>query len=403
MIKRKYLLTNLIFVGFILGLLFGAVIGDPIIPMADFLARIFLRLLNMAVLPLVVTSIISAVLSIGGLSGLGRIGSKIFMYYILSSIIAIITGLLLVNFFKPGVGVDIGLRGNIDQFVAKDQNILELFINIIPKNPFKALANGEVLPIIFFSILFAYFMTRLKKDQRMQLTNLFKGAFDTMMKLTLFIVWSAPLGVFGIVAKLVAKTGFSTFKPLIFYFVVVLMGLFIHFFITLPLLMYSITSFSPIRHFKGMLPSLITAFSTCSTMVALPLTIEAVTENSKVSKKIANFSLPIGATVNMDGTALYECVAVIFIAQVYGIKLGLVSQIIVVITALLASIGAASIPMTGLVMMSIILKAVGLPLEAVGIILAVDRILDMFRTTVNVFSDSCGAVIVGKLEGEKFQ
>jgi Na+/H+-dicarboxylate symporter len=206
--------------------------------------------------------------------------------------------------------------------------------------------------------------------------------------------------VFGINATIVATTGFDAFRSLGFYFVVVLIGLFIHALITLPLLIYLVTRRNPFRHYRGMPPALITGFSTGSTIVTLPLTMEAVTKNSKVSEKISSFVLPIGATINMDGTALYECVAVIFIAQVYGIGLTLDQQLLIALTALLASIGAASVPMSGLVMMSIILNAVGLPLEGVAIILAVDRLLDMFRTAVNVLSDSCGAVIVAKLEGE---
>jgi len=403
MARHRYLLTELIFAGFFLGILAGWLIGEPLAPLAGYLAQIFLRLLNMAVLPLIVTSIVSAVLSIGGGRGLGRIGLKTFVYYIGSSLIAICTGLLLVNLFQPGAGLEVGLEKEVSRVAAQNQNLFDLLLEIIPKNPFQALARGDVLPVIFFSILFAYFVTRLKKRQADLMTRFFQAAFDTMLRLTLFVVWSAPLGVFGIVTELVARTGFSGFQSLGFYFITVLAGLMIHFFITLPLLLYSFTSLNPLRHLRGMLPSLVTAFSTCSTMVALPLTIKGVTRTSGVSEKIAHFTLPIGATVNMDGTALYECVAVIFIAQVYGIKLTLFSQVIVVITALMASIGAASVPMTGLVMMSIILKAVGLPLEAVGIILAVDRILDMFRTMVNVYSDSCGSVIVARWEGERFR
>jgi len=221
-----------------------------------------------------------------------------------------------------------------------------------------------------------------------------------MMKVTSFIIWSAPIGIFGIIAGIVAKTGFEAFASLGKFFLVVLAGLSIHFFITLPLLLKYIGKFSPVKHYRGMISALMTAFSTCSTIVTLPLTMKAVTEVSGASQKAAGFVLPIGATINMDGTALYECVAAIFIAQVYGFDLGITNQVIIVITAVLASIGAASIPMSGLVMMSIILKAVGLPLEGVGLILAVDRILDMFRTTVNVFSDSVGAVVISRLEGD---
>jgi Na+/H+-dicarboxylate symporter len=400
---KKFSLTYFIFAGLFLGAVAGKVFGESIVPVAEPLAEIFLRLLRMAIMPLIVTSIISAVVGVGSASGLGRMGFKTFAYYIVSSLLAILTGQFLVNVLEPGVGAEIGLGHAPETIAAAGQSVGELLLRIIPPNPFKSLAEGDVLPVIFFSILFGYFITQLQDKQRKQLGDFFQAAFEAMLKMTRFIVWSAPLGVFGIIARIVATTGFGAFKSLGYYFVVVLIGLMIHAFVTLPLMLRFIGNINPIRHYKGMIPALLTAFSTCSTIVTLPLTMNAVTEHSGVSKKVAGFVLPIGATVNMDGTALYECVATIFIAQVYGFELSVTAQFIIVVTALLASIGAASVPMSGMVMMSIILKAVGLPLEGVAIILAVDRILDMFRTTVNVFSDSCGAVIVSRLEGERAQ
>ena len=371
------------------------------LPFAEPMAEIFLRLLRMAIMPLIITSIISGVVSVGNAAGLGRLGLKTFGYYIVSSLMAILTGLVLVNVFRPGVGAGIGFEAAPESIAASEQGIGDLIIQIIPENPFSAMAQGDVLPIIFFSILFGYFITRLKAKPKALMSDFFQAAFDTMMKLTLFVVWSAPLGVFGILARIVAKTGFDAFRSLGFYFLVVLLGLAFHAFVNLPLLLSLVARVNPLKHYKGMPSALLMAFSTCSTIVTLPLTMKAVTGNSRVSNKIASFVLPIGATVNMDGTALYECVATIFIAQVYGFELSFSVQLIIVFTALLASIGAASVPMSGMVMMSIILGAVGLPLEGVVVILAVDRILDMFRTMVNVLSDSCGAVIVARLEGEK--
>ncbi|MEE8605404.1 MAG: dicarboxylate/amino acid:cation symporter [Candidatus Aminicenantaceae bacterium] len=397
---KKLTLTHYIFIGFFLGIIAGWVFGEGITPIAEPLAEIFLRLLRMAIMPLIITSIISGVVSVGSATGLGRLGIKTFSYYILSSLIAIFTGLVLVNIFKPGMGAEIGLEMSPEKIAATEQGIGELLINLIPENPFAAMARGDVLPIIFFSILFGFFVTKLSEKPRAQLTDFFQAAFETMMKLTLFVVWSAPFGVFGIISRIVAQTGFEAFRSLGFYFIVVLMGLAIHASLNLPLLLVLVARVNPVKHYKGMPSALLMAFSTCSTIVTLPLTMKAVTGNSRVSEKVSNFVLPIGATVNMDGTALYECVATVFIAQVYGFDLSIGAQLIIVFTALLASIGAASVPMSGMVMMSIILKAVGLPLEGVAIILAVDRILDMFRTTVNVLSDSCGAVIVARLEGE---
>lgn len=400
---RRLSLTHYIFIGFFLGILAGWIFGESILPVAEPLAEIFLRLLRMAIMPLIITSIVSGVVSVGSAAGLGRLGLKTFSYYIISSLLAILTGQILVNLLRPGVGAEIGLRAAPDQVAATEQSLGELILHIIPENPFAALAQGDVLPVIFFSILFGYFITRLRSKPRALLGDFFQAGFDTMMKLTFFVVWSAPLGVFGILARIVARTGFDAFSSLGFYFGVVLVGLAIHAFINLPLLLTLVGRVNPWKHYRGMPSALMMAFSTCSTIVTLPLTIEAVTGNSRVSNKIANFVLPIGATVNMDGTALYECVATVFIAQVYGIELSFGAQLVIVLTALLASIGAASVPMSGMVMMSIILKAVGLPLEGVVIILAVDRILDMFRTTVNVLSDSCGAVIVARLEGESLK
>ena len=400
MIFKKLSLTYYIFIGLFLGVIAGWLVGEPILPVAEPLAELFLRLLRMAIMPLIITSIISGVVSVGSAIGLGKLGLRTFGYYIVSSLTAIITGLILVNIFTPGIGAEIGLEKSVDTVAAANQSIQDLLLRIIPENPFKSMADGDVLPVIFFSVLFGYFITRLADKQKKYMGDIFQAAFEAMMKLTQFVVWSAPLGVFGITARIVAKTGFSAFQSLGFYFIVVLAGLLIHAFINLPLLLRLIGGRNPVKHYQGMPSAIITAFSTCSSMVTLPLTMSAVTEHSGVSKKVASFTLPIGATVNMDGTALYECVATIFIAQVYGIDLSFGAQVIVVITALLASIGAASVPMSGLVMMSIILNAVGLPLEGVGIILAVDRVLDMFRTTVNVLSDSVGSVIVARLEGE---
>ncbi len=396
----RYLLTYLIFAGFFLGILFGWLIGEPIIIVAEPMQELFLRLLKMAILPLVITSIVSAVIQVGTSKGLGRITLRTFTYYITTSVLAILTGQILVNIFQPGRGADIGLLEQPEGIGVVDQGFGQMLLEMIPENPFAAMANGDVLPVIFFSLLFGFFVTRLKTDHRTLMGGFFRAAFEAMMKLTSFVIWTAPIGVFGIIAGIVARTGFGAFASLGRFVLVVMAGLALHFFITLPLLLKYLGKCSPVKHYRGMLSALMTAFSTCSTIVTLPLTLKAVTETSGASEKAAGFVLPIGATINMDGTALYECVATIFIAQVYAFDLGLAQQGIIVLTAVLASIGAASIPMSGLVMLSIILNAVGLPLEGVAMILAVDRILDMFRTTVNVFSDSVGAVIISRLEGD---
>jgi proton glutamate symport protein len=370
------------------------------------LGDLFLRALKMIIVPLILTSIVSGVTNIGNTKSLGRLGLKTFSYYILTSTFAIITGLVLVDLIKPGVGANLGLKVDVPELTAVSGGLWDIILRMIPQNIFEALTSADMLAIIFFSILFGFFITKVQSEYKDFMINFFNSGFEVMMKMTSFIIMFAPLGILGIVTGVVADQAadkaklLDTFQHLGIYMLTVLAGLAFHFFITLPLILRFIGKVSPFKHYQAMSLPLITAFSTSSSSATLPLTMEAVEHNSGVSNKITSFILPLGATVNMDGTALYECVAAMFIAQAYGIELGFIQQMIVVVTALLASIGAAGIPMAGLVMMSVVLTAVGLPLEGVGLILAVDRILDMCRTMVNVFSDSCGAVTIAKTEGE---
>jgi proton glutamate symport protein len=257
--------------------------------------------------------------------------------------------------------------------------------------------------IIFFAILFGFFATRVEPKYGEPVINFFNAVFGIMMKITMFVIRFTPIGIFGIVSVIIAENSenlAAIFGRMGIYMLTVIAALAIHGIIILPLLMKILGNANPVKHAKNMSVPLLTAFSTSSSSATLPLTLEAVEFKSGVSNKTTSFVLPLGATINMDGTALYQCIAVLFIAQAYGIELSILQQLVVMITALLASIGAAGIPMAGLVIMSVILSAVGLPLEGIGLILAVDRILDMIRTTVNVWSDSCGAVIIAKSEGE---
>jgi Na+/H+-dicarboxylate symporter len=271
------------------------------------------------------------------------------------------------------------------------------------------MSEGHMLSIIFFAVMFGFFMTRVGEKPRVVLMDVLNAILDVVMKITMFVIRFTPLGVFSIIAKVISQQLLLGNKvsevigSMGIYFLTVLSGLMVHAFITLPLILRFIGKVNPVKHFKNMSAVLLTAFSTSSSNATLPLTMETVETKDGVSNKIASFTLPLGATINMDGTALYECVAVIFIAQAYGIDLTIGQQLIVVFTALLAAIGAAGIPMAGLVMMAVVLTAVGLPLEGIGLILAVDRLLDMFRTTVNVYGDSCGAAIIAKSEGEELR
>ncbi len=361
---------------------------------------IFIRALRMIIVPLIVSSIISGVTGIGSAENFGRLSLKTFSYYIATSLFAILTGLILVNIIQPGVGAQLGFEQIPEGLHSNMEKLGTTLLGIIPTNPLKAMVNGDILPTIFFSLLFGFFITKAPDPYRKQLTDFFQGVFEVMMRLTHFIILFAPIGVFALIAKIVAQTGTDVFAPLASYMVTVILALTIHAVITLPTLLYFVGNISPLAHFKAMSAALLTAFSTSSSSATLPLTMDSAENNAGASNKISSFVLPLGATINMDGTALYECVAAMFIAQVYGIHLSFEQQFIVVITALLASIGAAGIPMAGLVMITIILRAVGLPLEGLGLILAVDRILDMMRTSVNVWSDSCGTVLIAKSEGE---
>lgn len=374
--------------------------------LVNWMGVLFLRALKMIIIPLIFSSIVSGVANIGNAENLGKLGLKTFGYYLTTTTLAILTGLFFVNLLQPGVGADLGKAKMVEGLVTAKDSFGDILINIIPTNIFEVLGDGKILPIIFFAILLGFFITRLDNKPRVLLNNLFNALFDVIMKITMFIIKFTPLGILGIVAKVIAeqKSNLADVAGTLgLYMMAVVLALGVHFGVTLPLILKFIAKVNPIKHLKAMRTPLLTAFSTSSSSATLPLTMHAVEHNSGVSNKVTSFVLPLGATVNMDGTALYECVAAMFIAQAYGVELGLLQQVIVVITALLASIGAAGIPMAGLVMISVILSAVGLPLEGIGLILAVDRILDMLRTATNVWSDSCGAVLVAKTENEKLK
>lgn len=394
-----------IFIGLALGVAFGFLarvfgFGEFVVEDVAVLGTVFLRGLRMVIVPLIVSSIISGVTSIGSAERFGRLSLKTLTYYISTSLLAIVTGLVLVNLIQPGVGAQLGLQEIPSELAANTEKVGDTLLGIIPVNPLAAMMRGDMLPTIFFSLLFGFFITRVPQPYNDQLTKFFQGVFEVMMKMTHFIILFTPIGVFALMAKIVAQTGFDVFVPLGTYMITVIAALVIHATITLPTLLSVLAGVNPVAHARAMSSALLTAFSTASSSATLPLTMDAMENNAGVSNKISSFVLPLGATINMDGTALYECIAAMFIAQAYGIDLSFAQQVIVVLTALLASIGAAGVPMAGLVMITIILRAVGLPLEGVGLILAVDRILDMMRTSVNVWSDSSGAVIIARSEGE---
>lgn len=391
----------------------AAIFGVTFYSMYAFVGTLFLNALKMIVVPLVVSSIITGIAGASRSNAFGRLGLKTLTYYMVTSLLAILIGLMLVDLIAPGIvngqpAKDIiGLHADTGGKLAKIadrgvSDIADVFVRMIPTNIFSAAAhNGQLLGLIFFSLLFGYFMTRVHDRYVQQMTDFWQGVFEVMMRITEWVMKFAPLGVFALVAKVVATTGLQAFYPLALFFFTVLGALLIHFLVALPALLYFVGGVNPVRHYRAMAPALLTAFSTASSSSTLPVTMDCVEKNAGVSNRTSSFVLPLGATVNMDGTALYECVAAIFIAQAYGLHLSFATQFTVVVIALLTSIGVAGIPAASLVAIVVILGAIGLPAEGIGLILAVDRVLDMCRTSVNIFSDSCGAVIIARTEGEE--
>ena len=397
-----------ILIALILGAISGMLLGESVLHFA-FVGTLFLKGLKMIIVPLVATSIISGVVGIGRVGHFGRLSGQTFTYYLSTSLLSIITGLVLVNAISPGKGAQLRLQAppeqlahSIAQFGDGPKAALErLLLDMVPDNVFKAMAEGQILPVIVFCFLLGFAIVRLSDPHQERLRGFFQSAFEVMMRLTHFIIRLAPIGIFALVAKVVGTTGLSVFADLGLYALTVFAGLIVHAVVTLPIVLYFFGSISPLALFRALTPALFTAFSTSSSSATLPVTIESLEQRAGVSNRTTSFVAPLGATINMDGTALYECVAALFIAQAYGVELGFTQQFLVVLTALLASIGAAGIPMAGMVMLSVVLSSVGLPLEGVGLIIAVDRILDMCRTTVNVWSDSCGTVLIARRQGEE--
>jgi len=372
-----------------------------------FVGDLFLNALKMLVVPLVVAAIISGIGSASDGGGLGRLGLKTLSYYLVTSVLAILTGLLFVNLIQPGVIPGFVPPSGSVESVAKAVegrsmgDLAGMLHQFFPPNIIQAAASGQMLGLITFSLLYGLFMTRIEKSAAEVQRAFWQGVYQVMLRMTDFVLFFAPIGVFALVAKVVAASGLDAMRPMAGFMLTVLLALGFHMLITLPLLLRLVARVSPLRHYRAMTPALLTAFSTASSAATLPVTIECVEKGAGVSNRTASFVLPLGATVNMDGTALYEGVVVLFIAQLYGVELSMVQQFSVLMLALMTSVGVAGIPAASLVAITLILTSLGLPLEALGLILVVDRLLDMSRTTVNVFSDSVGAVLIARIEGEE--
>jgi len=439
--RSKWLLTILIMIGLVLGVAVGQLLFDPdfAVTMSDaqhahakavmalhFVGdTVFLGLLKMLIIPLIASSVIVGVTSVGDFRELGKIGTATLVYYIVTMLIAAAIGLALVTTLRPGERItpeqkeaarqtydaSESIKRDIEQgpkgMLGAVQNLVQ---QIIPTNVVEAAAQGRALPVIFFSILLAIVITTLGEKGR-QLSEIIATFFEAIMKLVHVVIWLTPVGVFALLAWTVARIGLGVFVDAIgVYILTVLVGLALHAFIVLTLICWLVGGCNPFKYMHQMRQALMTALGTDSSSATLPVTIECATELAGVSKKSATFVLPLGATINMDGTALYEAVAVVFLAQAYGIELNFATLVLVAITATFAAIGAAGIPSAGLVTMVIVVETVNgtlaatpgapsIPVAAIGLIVGVDRFVDMCRTTVNVWGDAVGAKIIEKVSG----
>jgi proton glutamate symport protein len=377
----------------------------------SFVGTIFLNALKMLIVPLIVSAIICGLAGIADAGTLGRLGWRTLVFYVASGLLAILTGLLMVNLLAPGI-VDgqpaaqrLGLAADTEQVVSGVRergtgDLVAVLQRLVPANPIGAAAEADMLGVVTFALLFAWALAQLPEATRRTQQEFWQGVYQAMLRIADLVMRFAPLGVFALVGGVVAKTGLEALRPLAVFFLAVVAGLLTHALLTLPLLLRLVARVSPVAHYRAVGPALLTAFSTSSSAATLPVTLSCLRERAGVSERVTGFVLPIGANVNTDGTALYECAAALFIAQAYGLELGFATQFTIVLMALLTSVGVAGIPSASLVAIALILGTIGLPLEGVGLILAVDRVLDMCRTAVNVLGDTVATVTVARLDGE---
>jgi len=389
-----------------------SLLGVSYVSMFQFVGEIFLNALKMIIVPLITSSIIVGVAGIGSGGNLGALGGRTLLFYAGTTLAAILVGLIAINLIAPGyvngepaaeiLALDAPVQDISEKIEGKGAgDVADVFKRMVPANIIKAASEGQMLGIIFFALLFGYFMTHLQHDYAEPLFKFWNGVFHVMMKMTELIMKFAPIGVFGLIAAVVAETGFAAARPLAVFAFAVLAALLVHSLVTLPILLRYIGRVKPYTTLRLMSPALLTAFSTASSSATLPVTMDTIEEKVGVSNEVSSFVLPLGATVNMNGTALYECAAAMFLAQAYGLELSFGVQFTIVMIALLTSIGVAGVPSASLVAIAIILNAVGLPVEAIGVLMVFDRVLDMCRTSVNIWGDACCATIVARLRGEK--
>ncbi len=413
--KKKHKRPWPVFIAIVLAMIVGTLLGKnqtlfgiSFYSVFDVFGNIFLNALTLVVVPLVSSSIITGIARIGGEQSFGRLGLKMFAFYLGTSLIAILIGLFFVNMIHPGVAGSMPIEPDQHQTAVaqlqtnmpQSQALVNVLMQIVPSNIVAAFSQTQMLGLIFFSLLFGYAVSKIDPHPSSILQGFWQGVFQAMIKITHMVMKFLPYGVFCLVAKVFMTTGLQSLGSLALFFLTVILGLATFMFIGLSILLKMVGRVKPMRHLKAMSPALVTAFSTSSSSATLPITIDCVEKRAGVSNRICSLVIPLGTSINMSGSALYECVAAMFVAQVYGIEISIVTQFLVVFMALITSIGVAGIPSASLVAILVILKVIGLPPEGIGLFIAVDRLLDMCRTTVNVYSDSCCAVLVARSEGE---
>lgn len=387
------------------------IFGVPALKIYSLIGQLFLNALNLVVVPLVASSIISGTARMGSEPSFGKLGMKTFGYYILTSTLAVIVGLLITLVISPGISqntvlpnLSMGEETKLAEIAAHSDGfakISEILLKLIPSNILAAAAQGQMLGLILFSLFFGFFISRIESHPSSIMTAFWKGVFQIMMAITHAVMLALPIGVFGLVAKVAATTGFEAISSVALFFATVVLGLAIFGFIVLPMILASVAKVNPLMHLRAMAPALFTAFSTSSSSAALPITIECVEKRAAVSNRVCSFTIPLGSSLNLAGTALYTCIATLFIAQVYGVHLPIFTLCLVAFMSLITSIGTAGIPSASLISIVVILNTIGAPADGIALILATERILDMCRTPINVLSNTCCAVLVARSEGEK--
>ncbi|VDG98572.1 dicarboxylate/amino acid:cation symporter [Sporosarcina sp. ZBG7A] len=399
-LKLRFNLVTQIFVAFVLAIILGSIFGSKI----DFLqplGDLFLRLIKFVIAPLILSTLVVGVASMSDPKQLGRIGIKTIVYYLATTAIAIIIGLSVAFLINPGTGVNISTDESSipEAAIAEPQSAIDTFLNIVPTNPFEALATGNILQIIFFALFIGIAITMIG-EKAAPVLSFFEGFAEIMYKITGIIMRVAPFGILGLMAPVVGEYGLSVLLPLLKVVLAVYIACIVHALVVYSIAVKTMGKLSPITFFKGIFPAALVAFSTASSAGTLPVTIKNTTENLGVPKRIASFVLPLGATINMDGTAIYQGVAVVFIAQFFDLQLTFLQLLTVVLTTVLASIGTAGVPGAGMIMLAMVLNSVNMPLEGIALIAGIDRVLDMMRTSVNIVGDASAAVIVAGSERE---